>query len=132
MTIEEALVAYIKADAGVVALQGSRFFPEYLSKDGGNAGLYPASTFTRISTTPWRCRDDQSLHRCRMQIDCYAQRYTEAQALADAMYTAVIAFRQSSNPRVTDTSLITRGDLYDSEAKLRRVPLDFYIWFDQA
>lgn len=90
MTIEEGFVAYVLAQSAITTLIGTRIMPAPLRQDSD----LPAVSYQLISQ-----RDDvlhdgpQGLPDARLQLDCWADSYASARALAEAIRTAVHAYR---------------------------------------
>lgn len=90
MTIEEGFVAYVLAQSAITTLIGTRIMPAPLRQDC----VLPAISYQFISQ-----RDDvlhdgpQGLPDARIQLDCWADDYAGARALAEAIRTAVHAYR---------------------------------------
>ena len=127
MILEEKVYDYISTHAGVAAIQGARFYPVELPQDV----TYPCSTYERISTVPWNDRQNSDNHRARVQVDCFAETYLAVQQLANAMWTAMLALRNTSSPRITNTQMASRRDGGKDEVGIFRVTIDFYVTFDQ-
>lgn len=90
MTIEEGLVAYVLAQTAIAALIDTRIMPSPLRQDVP----LPAISYQLISV-----RDDilhdgpQGLPDARIQLDCWADTYAAAKALAAVVKETVHAHR---------------------------------------
>lgn len=83
----------------------------------------PYIVFQRVATVPEHTLGKNgapSIERTRMQIDAYAQNYDAAQALAQAIIDAMLAWS------IVNT-LQSFQDLYEPDSGLHRVMLDFSI-----
>ncbi|HRJ40833.1 MAG TPA: DUF3168 domain-containing protein [Caldilineaceae bacterium] len=132
MSIEAALWAELTGDAGVSALISTRLYPEHLPQ----SPTYPAATYRRISTLPVYCRANNGrFQQVRIQIDCYAETYASALALADAITAAMEGWTQASGPRVDRAYVANRQDNFadllgeDGEIGLYQESVDFFVWF---
>lgn len=83
----------------------------------------PFIVYSRVSSVPTSTLDGDApaLTRVRVQVDCYGATYEEAKALADSVRAAMLAAPFKNLP---DSEL----DLFDSDAKLYRVTMDFFCW----
>lgn len=87
--MEEALIAYLLADAGVAALVATRVTPGKRTQGGD----LPAIVFHLVSGAPEY--DDQGttgLVDSTIQIDCWASTYTGAKLVARAVKAALQDF----------------------------------------
>lgn len=131
MSLERALFARVTGDAAVSALIGDRLFPN-VAPLGTDA---PFATYQRISATRVRSLTQRSgLAMARMQLDCMAETYAGARALADAVRQALDGFRGAAgSPPVTieASSIQSDQDLYEDAAEppLHRVSMDFMLTY---
>lgn len=89
MTIEEGLVAFVLAQSAITTLIGTRIMPSPLRQ---NAAL-PAISYQLISVADDILHDGpQGLPDARIQLDCWADTYAGAKALAAVVKTAVHAY----------------------------------------
>ena len=87
--MEEALIARLRADAGVAAIADMRVFPGARPQ---NSAL-PAIVVNRISGGPLYADDGEvGLEQGRIQVDCWAETYTGAKLLARAVTASLSAF----------------------------------------
>lgn len=113
MTIEEGLVAFLKADAGITAKVAGRI---YQKKKPQKPNL-PAIVIHRISAN----RDyDQGGHNgytvVRYQLDTYAADFAAAKQTADAVRLALSGFRGSmGGVEVSGVFLEGEQDGYDDD-----------------
>ena len=83
---------------------------------------YPAVTYQRISNVPVNSLQGSSdIDQVRMQVDCWAQTYGAAKALAGEVRTLMEAAGFKG-------LLVTDSDDYDETARVYRVSMDFYCW----
>jgi hypothetical protein len=136
--LEDTLETYLRAASAVAALVSGRIYPQVLPsrKDGP---LLPALTYTRISGPA-----DKTLAGAngrvvaRVQLDCWAERYAEAKALAAAVKAAMDALEgtaipdDDSPPAFVKIGAVTRDneqDVYEPDTlpRIRRVILDYLV-----
>ena len=85
-TVKAALVARLMGDAGVVALVGSRVYPQVVPQDAA----MPALAYQRISETPeYSHTGFSSLSRTRFQITVEAETMASVDAAAQAVRIAL-------------------------------------------
>jgi len=122
--IETALRSHLTADAGVSGLVEGRIYPLVLPPQP----TLPAVTYQRVSRTPVSDLSGVSHYVSRFQYSCWAQRYTQAKAVADAVR---VAFEDYGGPmglvRVLRAHSLNEVDLHDPETGLYHVPLDVLI-----
>ena len=126
--IEQTLRTFILADSTIGTLIGARYyslrFPEVRT--------FPAIVYAKISGFREHDMDDSSIARPRFQLDCWAETYPGAKALANAVrerldsYTGPVG---SPADTVHFAYLLNEQDLYDDEPDppLYRVSLDFEV-----
>lgn len=115
-TIRDRLVA----NTGVTSLVAQRVFPNR-AEQGAAAPFVVQSV---ISEARQNTFTGTTLNRQRLQVDCYAKKYLEARAVADAVDAVVSALD------LPDLSAWRVGarDLYDDATQLHRVSIDFAVW----
>ncbi len=122
MTTGEAIRAVLVADAAVAALVSTRVFPSLIPQ----GSTMPAIVFAVVSDVPENALTGDSTTRlvnARVQIDCYSKTYLEAHAVSAAVDVVLSAL---SSPDLSAWREISR-DLYDDEAQLHRVSMDFAV-----
>lgn len=118
----------LAADAGVTAIT-SVITPLNLPQEFD----YPAITYQRVSTTGTENNSDESsLFQSRMQINCYAEDYTQAAGLANAVQSALSFKRKGSvgSTSYSSISYIGTTDSYNDGAKndgVVMIILEFYV-----
>lgn len=126
MTFGEKLRTALLRNAAVVTAVNSRVFPVRLPSDV----TLPAIRYSVVSDIPTNSLAGSTgkLRKARVQIDCYARTYLDAQELADAVAGALAT--------ITDfgfTSMqLSRRDQYEDESKLFGVSQDFSMWMAEA
>ena len=126
---EAAVIAALKADAGVAALAGERGFIA-----GGRDGAgYPYFTVQRISTEGAAYLDGPSdLEWPRFQIDAWSNKAAEALALGTAIRAAIDTVDiTAAGLTFTATFQDQRGPAPDEETRNFRVSQDFLIWHER-
>lgn len=127
MSLEAALLDILQADPAVNAVVGSNLRHEWRDQNDTEPGI----VLSRVSAT----RDpdltlDDSLVRCRMQVDCFERSFEAVRALADNViavlngYSGAIGAYTIDSVRVdNETSL---GE-QDGDHTIRRVSIDFIV-----
>ena len=84
MDMHAALLARIRADAGVAAIVGGRV-------DWGGLTAIPAFTLRTVSgVIAQTMKGVQSMQSVRVQVDCWAKTHDQANALANAVLAACL------------------------------------------
>lgn len=90
MSAETALVAALDAAAGVTALVGTRIYPDARPMETA----LPAIVYLRTGTSfEMTIHGTVALTRAQMGIGCYGRTRDEAEEVADAVHTALLAAR---------------------------------------
>lgn len=87
-------------------------------------GALPCIVYQRISTYQIRSHSGNEMERPRFQISCWANTYSGAKTVAEAVKTAL-------DLNQTNFKLATKEDELDDkevETNLYRKILDFYVW----
>lgn len=128
--MEAAFIALLLADAPIAAIVGDRVYPGRRLQ--GSA--FPSIVSTRISGQPLYVDEGRAgLLNARMQVDCWAQTYTDAKTLARAVDTLLSAFSGVfAGVNFSYIMLDEERDLNESGANqseyLYRVAMDFIVW----
>lgn len=128
--MEAAFIALLLADAPIAALAGDRVYPGRRPQ----GSTFPSIVCTRISGQPLYVDEGRAgLLDARMQVDCWAQTYTEAKTLARAVDTLLSAFSGVfAGVNFSYIMLDLENDLNESGANqseyLFRVSMDFIVW----
>ena len=128
--LEEGIYSLLANDAGITALVGNRIF----AVQADEAANAPLIVFFGVSTVPVTGISGQNkLTKKRMQFDCYGQVYGDAKAVEKAINHALINFQgtlaDTDRTYVNGIQALLSQDLFDSDANLYRVSLDFEVWF---
>lgn len=121
MTLEEGLVTFLEAFSPAIA--EGRIHPLVLPQ---NTDL-PAVTFQRISGPRVRSLSGPGgKARPRIQLDAWANTYTEAQALATQLRQALDGYKGlMGTVQVDNVSLATDWDRNDPNREIKGVSMDF-------
>lgn len=112
-TAIETTAATIAATSAITSLVGTRYWPNHRQNE-----TLPAITYEVISEIRNDWIEGPGVgKRCRVQLDCWAETRTSADALADSVETALSA---------TGRVLYRRGS-YDHEVEIYRVQLDWSV-----
>jgi len=122
MSVGDTVFTALSNDATVSGIVATRIYPNKMPQ-GPRPVNFTAIVFQVISDVPANALTGSSTNRlrnARVQIDCYAKLYDDAQTLADAVdavvTTTLNGWREMSR------------DLYEDEPELHRVQMDALIW----
>lgn len=125
MTLGEALRDHLLDHAPLVALVGSRIYPQVIAQ----SAAMPAIAYTVVGDVPTNalCGTGLALRNVRVQIDVVARdlaAYDTAQNVADAVDAAMTADAPTFR-----ALRLTRQDGYEREPQMHTVRLDFSLWW---
>lgn len=131
-SLHEALRTHLLADTNLSALIDERFFyvvvPQKIPR--GDQRM-PCVVFNRnsVERSVRYCGTD-GLVRAGVSLDCYALRYIEARAVANAVRQSIIDYRGTLGGllQVQAVSLVNEIDLVDIEPGLFRVSQSWDFW----
>ena len=116
MSLTLDLVAHLKNDTEVSALVGGKIYPLLAPQNVSN----PYIVYHVISDNSNQCiSGDINQNEARFQIDVWSTKYSEVEAIKEAVISALIGFKSSNS--------ISAMDDYESETKLYRKIIDFKI-----
>jgi hypothetical protein len=115
--------AVLAAASGVTALVGTKLYPVH-APQGSVPPFVVMSTVSDVPLHSFTNTVDDRLTNARIQIDCYAKLYKDANAIATAVEAAL---ELASSPSLSMMRL-NKLDLYDDETELYRVSADFSVW----
>ncbi|MDE2103672.1 MAG: DUF3168 domain-containing protein [Patescibacteria group bacterium] len=131
--IEDAIFTVLSTNAGVVAIVAARIYPALLPQEP----IYPALAYTFISesTLPAMGVDMTSVRR-RLQVSCWDLTMTGAQALADAVTTALSRYQATVTGTwgsITIDDIYREGihDLFDEQARKFHRVVDFEVVYEE-
>src|SRR5580765_3330794 len=129
-TLNDALVAYVNADAATAALQANRFYHLRLPDEA----VLPASTFQRIDASRVYAQSlAGGLPRARYQLTHWGTTPMAAQSLADAVRKRLDGFHGTmSGVRVDSVQCEDGPDLDDPETFTFRSIRDYFIQHTEA
>jgi hypothetical protein len=87
-------------------------------------GTYPCIAFQRVSTLPIRSHQGNEMERPRFQISCWGNTYAVAKTISEAVKTALDLNQTNFELATKENEL----DDLETETKLYRKILDFYVW----
>jgi len=123
--IEEELLIYLKAHAGLSALTSTRIY-------GGEAtqGIAkPYLVYNRQSTDKEYSHDGYSgLQRIYMDFECYGSTYLSAKQVADQVVAAVHAW-PAANANVQAAFIEDIDDVYHEGTQLYCAPVTASFWY---
>lgn len=125
MNIGNAIYSILYADSSVNSIVFDKIFPI----DAPDLRAFPYVTYQVISTNPHNNKDRlPSITTLRLQIDCFAQTYQEAQTLADAVNNALSFYYGSVSEIDIDIIVFEdENDLHDPKSKIFRKEQDYMI-----
>lgn len=126
MTLEASLFSFVTADPGVAALIGARMYPGIIPQGGAQ----PCVVYNKDGRTRQQlyCGVD-GLLLTRITLDCYARRYIDSVALANAVTAALEDFSgDMAGTRVPRIFLENEIDLSDVEPGLYRQSQTWAVW----
>jgi hypothetical protein len=126
--IEAAIRDQLVSDLVVAALVVDRVSPAPLPE----GSEMPAVTYQRISRlTPITHDGLRGPSRARVQVDSWAEVYTETKVLAKAVEDALLRMRGLvAGHHVQGVFFDSDQDLYEPDVKLHRVRADYFVWCD--
>lgn len=131
--LEPAVVAHLKAYAGLSALVGSRIYPLTMPQDA----TLPCVTYQRVSGIRHSAMgQDTGLATVRLSFSCWAATYASAKAVAKqlrlALQRCASTIGSGANTATGVASFIeTDIDDYEPDTGYYRVILDFRISHDE-
>ena len=134
MSIESYIHSVLVADAAVAALVGSGTSAKVYFVILPQGATYPAISITKISGI----RDNDlegptGFANPRIQVDCWAQTYTQLASLAAAVRKA-LSGHVGGDDGISVRSVILNNetDFYEDTPKAFRKSLDFLVWHNEA
>lgn len=126
--IESAIRHILVNDATVKTLT-TRIFPVTIPQDP----IYPLILYTKISGMRDHILQGPSgFAHPRFQIDAFAETYTAAKSLANAIRKALDGYRGTVlDTRIGSCLIDSERDIYESEIKIYRVSQDYLIWCEE-
>ncbi len=133
MVIEEALVAHLLANAGVIAYVGNRIYPLVIPE-----GVeLPAIAYQRISTPRESTHSGPSgLASPRFQFSCVSGKYSEANGLVNAVRRALDGYKGTMGGvnGINVGAVFVENTIDESSGSpdLCELKLDAVIWHDEV
>lgn len=134
--LEQALHAFLKANAALLALVGTRIYPVMLPQKP----TLPALTYQTISTVPdYVLAGPSGLVAKRVQINCWATRewaapgYTDAQNIATAVRNALDGYSGiwPGGVEIVRAKRDNQHDDFEPEGMYDRTILDFIVHYHE-
>ena len=124
MSLETELRTLLLANAGVSALIGTRLRPLRLQDNE----TLPATTYQRVVTTPWNAMSGaHDAAGTLMQLDSYAEEYADAEAVSEAIQTALDGVQGNGN--IQAALMNNRIPVYDADLRAYRVIDEYRIHY---
>jgi hypothetical protein len=126
MTIEEGIVTFLKSDAPLTAVIGSRVYPMRLPQ----GETLPAVTYQRISSPPRSSHDGAStLKNPRFQFKSWGETYADARTVADLLKAALDGYvGLMGTVAVQNTIIMNDLDYNDPQTETYQGVVDAIIW----
>lgn len=130
MSFPADLRTFLLADSTVEGLVDTRIYPVQLpQKPVLPAIRYSVISGFRTHSTP----GTHGLARQRMQLDCYANTYSEAYTLAEAVRQCVDAYRGAAGSSTVQGAFLANEDeFFEAEMKAYLISRDYFIWFEET
>lgn len=127
MSLHEQLFATLTGTAGVAALVGTRVFPDLAPQDAA-VPLLVVTVVDDVAEQTLSGGIAGTLSNARVQVDAYARTRLGSTQLAAAVLAAV-GDKKTAKSGGFDAWAVGPGrHLYDDEAQLYRVVLEFHVW----
>ena len=124
MTIEAAIRQYLLAQAAVTDLIARRLYPMILPQPP----TLPAVTYSRVSRSTVRDLTGMAYRVSRFQFSCWAEKYGDAKAVAQAVRQALEDYVGDMGEfRIMDSTSVNEIDLSEPDTGLYHVPVDVLI-----
>ncbi len=108
---------HLSKDLEIQAMVGDRIYPVKLPQDP----TYPAITYFQVSGSPIYTKQGKHGVVLRVQISCWAKSYTAVKQLATKVILAMDGYAKENFNQ-------NEFDIYEDEAEVYQVPLDFNIF----
>lgn len=125
--LDQAIYSRLQAVTGVTSLVSTRCYPLVLPQNP----TYPAVRYQQIDgLSNSAMGSDTGVVEATVQVDSYAETYTGARALGEAVFAALNRFRGTvASVEILDVFRASGpNDIYEEDTKVRRVQLDFTVW----
>lgn len=125
MNIEDGLYKYLCADAGVSAIVSSRVYPLVMPQKT----TLPATTYQTTALKPDRnLAGNTGRMTATIRINAWAETYTEAKNLAEALRTALNDYSGAmGSDTIQRSGVESETDGWDEETELYRVSMQITI-----
>ncbi len=127
MAVEKAIIATLKASAGLTVLVSTRIYG-VTAPQGVTA---PYVTLFRVSAErPSAMGDDIGIVRARVQVNSWGATYESAKNVCDQVRAALQRFSGvSASITVLDTFLLSEQDLHEPDVPIYHVAQDYEAIF---
>ena len=131
-TLDEGLIEYLKAFAGLTALISTRVYLETIPQ----AATLPCLVVSRVDTPRIHTMETSGiggdLASPRFQFDAYATTYGSVKAITDQVRAVLNGHVGTTGTGVTIRAALVNNEVpsYDPETALHRCQSDFIIWHE--
>lgn len=125
----ESAIKYILTNDVTVAAITTRCYPVMIPQ----SPTYPLILYTRISGMRDHVLGGATGHaHPRFQVEAWAETYSGAKTLADAIRIALDDYSGTASGTVIHSCLIdSERDVYESEIEKYRIIQDYFIWHEE-
>ncbi len=132
MTIEQAILTALLADAGLIAVVGERIYPVLAPQDV----VKPYIVFSKISAPRDHTHDGGSgLVNARFQFSCFATTYQVAKQVAGLIQAVLQGYSGTLGGAggvvVNGCFYEDETDLYEPDSALFHVAVDYRLWHQE-
>lgn len=126
MSMETELKTYLRAHAGLVALVGARTYPGKAPQQVEKPYcVYRKSGNERM----YSHQGNSGLDKAQIEVNCYAETYLQAKAVADQVTAAMEAW-PGANSKVQSAFQVDEQDLtFEDDAELHHILVDFVVMY---
>lgn len=125
----ESAINYILVNDSTVSAITTRCYPVTIPQ----SPTYPLILYTKISGMRDHTLGGASGHaHPRFQVEAWAETYSGAKTLADAIRDALDDYSGTVSGTVIHSCLIdSERDVYESEIEIYRVIQDYFVWHEE-
>lgn len=130
MSIASDIRTFLLADATLGGLVGTRVYPVKLPQDP----TVPAMTYQWISGERHHAASGAvGLASPRIQFDCWAKTYLEAESMLEALRKRLDGFSGTAGAsKIQGAFFETERDSYEDASRLYGRSADFFVWYGEA
>lgn len=116
----------LQSFAELTAIVGQNMYPILLP----NSDVIPAITFWSISIAPDDTVSSQTVWHKRVQFDCIAKSFDDADNLRDTLITSLQGYSgQVGDTYLNDCRMVGGRDIYEDTIQMYRLTADFVLTY---